>query len=164
MEEYKSELEEVRKERRKKKQGDVNASNEFFTPSDLVKKMCDKIPEEDWADLTKTFLEPCLGNGNFIVEIISRKLNYCKSEEDVYTSLSNVYGVELMEDNLQECKERVLMLLIRYSSSHGMDLNDRRIMKILDGNFVCSDFFKWNFEEWRPYTEEELKQISKKKK
>lgn len=164
MEEYKSELEEVRKERRKKKNGDVNASNEFFTPSDLVKKMCDKVPEEDWMDLTKTFLEPCLGNGNFIVEIVDRKLKYCKSEEDVYTALSNVYGVELMEDNLQECKERVLMLLIRYSSTHGMDLNDRRIMKILDENFVCSDFFKWNFEEWRPYTEEELKQISKKKK
>ena len=150
----------VRKARRK----GAGGTQEFFTPSDLVKKMCDKVPEEDWADLTKTFLEPCLGNGNFIVEIVDRKLKYCKSEEDVYTALSNVYGVELMEDNLQECKERVLMLLIRYSSTNGMDLNDRRIMKILDENFVCSDFFKWNFEEWRPYTEEELKQISKKKK
>lgn len=151
---------ETRKSRRKGSGG----TQEFFTPPELVKKMCDKISEEDWSDLTKTYLEPCFGNGNFLVEIYARKLSYCKNEEDVYTAMSSVYGVELMEDNVQECKERVLMLLIRYSSTHDMDLDDKRIMKILDENLVCSDFFKWNFEEWRPMTEEEYIQSQKKKK
>ena len=31
-------------------------------------------------------------------------------------------------------------------------------------NLVCSDFFEWNFEEWRPYTEEEFKELKVKKK
>lgn len=150
---------EVRKARRKGKGG----TSEYFTPVSLVKKMCDKVSEDDWSDISKTFLEPSFGNGNFLVEIYARKLSYCKNEEDVYTALSSVYGVELMEDNVQECKERVLFMLLRYSSTHNMDLDDKRVMKILDENLVCSDFFKWNFEEWRPMTEEEYKQSNKKK-
>ena len=36
-------------------------SQEFFTPYSIVKRMCDKIPDEDWADQTKTFIEPSFG-------------------------------------------------------------------------------------------------------
>ena len=149
---------EVRKSRRKT----GLKTQEYFTPESLVKKMCDKISEEDWSNITKTFLEPSFGNGNFLVEIYARKLANCKTVEDVYTALSSVYGVELMGDNVQECKERVLFMLLRYSSTHDMDLDDKRVMKILDENLVCSDFFKWNFEEWRPMTDEEYKQSQKK--
>ena len=150
---------EVRKARRKT----GLKTQEFFTPESLVKKMCDNVSEEDWSDITKTVLEPSFGNGNFLVEIYARKLSYCKNEEDVYTALSSVYGVELMEDNVQECKERVLFMLLRYESTHNIYLDDKLVMKILDENLVCSDFFKWNFEEWRPMTEEEYKQSNKKK-
>lgn len=43
----------VRKDRRK----GSGCSQEFFTPYSIVKRMCDKIPDSDWADPTKTFLE-----------------------------------------------------------------------------------------------------------
>ena len=49
-------------------------TQEFFTPSSLVSKMCDKIPSTDWSNPAKTFLEPCFGNGNFLVEIIRRRI------------------------------------------------------------------------------------------
>ena len=48
----------------------VDGTQEFFTPSSLVSKMCDKIPSADWSNPTKTFLEPCFGNGNFLVLFI----------------------------------------------------------------------------------------------
>ena len=60
----------IRKSRRKGSGG----TQEFFTPSSLVSKMCDKIPSTDWSNPTKTFLEPCFGNGNFLVEIIRRRI------------------------------------------------------------------------------------------
>ena len=44
----------VRAKRRKQGKG---TSAEFFTPYSIVKRMCDKIPDEDWSDPTKTFLE-----------------------------------------------------------------------------------------------------------
>lgn len=144
---------EVRKARRKT----GLKTQEFFTPESLVKKMCDKVPEEDWADITKTFLEPSFGNGNFLVEMIQRRISH---GVDWRTTLSTLYGVELMEDNVQETKQRILNLLHDICG----DIDDVEAREIMDKNLVCSDFFKWNFEEWRPMTEEEYKQSQKKKK
>ena len=65
-----------------------------------------------------------------------------------------------MEDNVQECKNRVIDLL----KGLGIAFSEKTARDIMDYNFVCHDFFTWNFEEWRPYTEDELKEINKKKK
>lgn len=127
---------ETRKARRKGKTG----TQEFFTPESIVNEMCDKISEEDWSDPSKDFLEPCFGNGNFLIEILKRKMKYCDWE----TALNHIWGVELMEDNVQECKERILEFL-------GLDKEDSiKAKQILDKHLVCSDFFKWDFENWCP--------------
>ena len=113
-------------------------TQEFFTPSLLVERMCDKIDEAIWKDPSKDFLEPCFGNGNFIMEILKRKLKYT----DWKTALEHIWGVELMEDNVEECKERILAYL---------NLDDEDAIKaraILDEHLVCSDFFEWDFENW----------------
>ena len=121
---------------------DNESTQEFFTPYEIVKQMADKIPDSTWQDPTKTFLEPSFGNGQFIVYIVYRRIN---SGIDWKTALSTLYGVELMQDNVDECKERVLDLLdkmnIKYDKSQAM--------KIMNKNLVCSDFFEWDFENWR---------------
>ena len=86
----------------------AGSTQEFFTPYSIVKKMCEKISESDWSDPSKTFLEPCFGNGQFIIYIIWNRI--CHGI-DWQTALETCYGVELMEDNVQECKERVIELL-----------------------------------------------------
>ena len=61
---------------------------------------------------------------------------------DWKTALEHIWGVELMEDNVEECKERILAYL---------DLDDEDAIKaraILDEHLVCSDFFEWDFENW----------------
>ena len=121
---------------------DNESTQEFFTPYEIVKQMADKIPDSTWQDPTKTFLEPSFGNGQFIVYIVYRRIN---SGIGWKTVLSTLYGVELMQDNVDECKERVLDLLdkmnIKYDKSQAM--------KIMNKNLVCSDFFEWDFENWR---------------
>lgn len=134
---------ETRVARRKGK----NSTSEFFTPSSLVSKMCDKIPSTDWSNPTKTFLEPCFGNGNFLVEIIRRRI--VDYSIDWKTVLNNLYGVELMADNVQEAKDRIIELL----KSLNIDFNEQEARDIMDKNLVCSDFFKWDFENWRPIYE-----------
>ena len=140
-----------------RRKGGSKSTQEFFTPYEIVKKMADKIPVEDWCNPDKTFLEPCFGNGQFVLYIIYKRI---LSGIDWRTTLSTLYGVELMQDNVAETKERIFGLLdklnIQYDKSEAQS--------ILDANLICSDFFEWNFEEWRPYTEDELKKISKKKK
>ena len=132
-------------------------TNEFFTPYSIVKRMCDKIPESDWSDPDKTFLEPCFGNGQFVIYIIYNRIIH---GIDWQTALETTFGVELMQDNVDECKDRVIDLL----NSLGIAFYETTARDIMDHNFVCHDFFTWNFEEWREYTEEELEAIEKEAK
>ena len=122
-------------------------SQAYFTPSSLVSKMCDKIPSTDWSNPTKTFLEPCFGNGNFLVEIIRRRI--VDYSIDWKIVLNNLYGVELMPDNVQEAKDRIIELLKKLN----IDFNEQEARDIMNHNLVCSDFFKWDFENWRPISE-----------
>lgn len=70
-----------------------------------------------------------------------------------------MYGTELMEDNVDECKKNILFEILKFTSSHNFDINDTEIMKILNHNIVCTDTFKWDYENWNPrveYTETQL--------
>ena len=129
----------VRKDRRKGNGG----TQEFFTPFSIVQKMCDKIPDSDWADPEKTWLEPCMGDGNFVCYITWNRIQH---GIDWQTALKTLYGVELMFDNVLECHDRVIDLLTKL----GIEFDERTARKIMKKNLVCSDFFKWDFEHWRP--------------
>ena len=118
-------------------------TQEFFTPYSIVKRMCDKIPDEDWSDPTKTFIEPSFGSGQFVVYIVWNRIQHGIDWE---TTLNTLYGVELMADNVLECHDRVIYLLTKLN----IDFDEYTARKIMKNNLVCSDFFKWDFEHWRP--------------
>ena len=48
---------------------------QFWTPEEIIIKMMDKIPEDTWKDPTKTFLDPTMGSGNIIIEMLNRRIN-----------------------------------------------------------------------------------------
>lgn len=131
--------------RKKRRKGGKfgGGSQEFFTPYSIVKRMADKIPDSDWADPTKTFLESSFGSGQFVVYIVWNRIQHGIDWE---TALKTLYGVELMFDNVQECHDRVIDLLTKL----GIEFDERTARKIMEKNLVCSDFFKWDFENWKP--------------
>lgn len=126
----------------------IKATGEVFTPVDLVDRMCDKIPAETWADPEKTFLEPTFGSGNMLCRMLERRIASGVSPMDAIRTL---YGMELMEDNVKLCKARVKEIL----KEHGLDITED-VERIIDNNLVCTDFFKWNIQDWRPYNQGEL--------
>lgn len=126
----------MKKERLQKSKERVKKFGEVFTPAWLVKKMCDMLDDESGGhafDIEKTFLEPCCGTGNFAVEIIGRKLAKCKTAEDVRTAVTSYYTIEIQEDNVRECRERVAALVAEQFP--GVEVRD-----ILERNIVCGDF------------------------
>ena len=141
------------------------ATNEFFTPYSIVKRMCDKIPESDWSDPDKTFLEPSFGNGQFIIYILYNRIMHGVHWK---RALETIYGLELMNDNVLETYLRIYNLLdeldtwgiIKDYEYHDVEW----VMEIMKKNLICHDFFTWNFEEWREMTEDEIKEANKKKK
>lgn len=128
-------------EGRKARRKGSKSTQEFFTPYEIVKKMSEKVSEEVWADPTKTFCEPCFGNGQFVLYIIWNRIQH---GVDYLTALTTCYGVELMQDNVEETYERIFNLLDLLKINY--DKNN--VLRILKKNLVCSDFFEWDFENW----------------
>lgn len=88
----------------------VKKFGEVYTPIWLVNEMLDELEKESnaFSDIGKTFLEPTCGTGNFVVEIYRRKLNRCKNDRaKAETALRSLWCIELLEDNMQECRQRV---------------------------------------------------------
>ena len=134
---YTSPNTDTRLKRRKKTQ-------EFYTPYSIIKKMIDKIEPEMWADPTKTFLDPAMGNGNIILGILYRRI--VEHGIDWRTALETLYGVELMQDNVDETKERIIDLLNKLNIEYDKDV----AYEIMKHNLVCSNFFDWDFDNWCP--------------
>lgn len=139
-------------DKRKSRRKTGKNTQEFFTPYSIVKTMADKIDESYWHDATKTFLEPCFGNGQFVIYIIYRRL---MSGIDWRTTLETLYGVELMQDNVNETYSRVIKLLDEMQIEY-----DKMIAyEIMRKNLVCCDFFEWDFENWCPKHQNQPKQL-----
>jgi len=89
---------------------------EVFTNQREVNAMLDLVKHET-ERIDSRFLEPACGNGNFLAEVLKRKLivvdsRYSKSqvEWERYSviAVSSIYGVDILEDNVQECRDRLL--------------------------------------------------------
>jgi predicted RNA methylase len=72
---------------------DNPSKGEVFTPIELVQEMLDKIPTSVWKNPDSLFLDPCMGKGTFLVEIVNRLVYiYGYSKED---AVSRVYGYDV---------------------------------------------------------------------
>ena len=86
----------------------VKELGEVFTSSELVNEMLDNIPETVW-DPQKTFLENACGTGNFIVEVIKKKISKGSTPIE---AISTTYGIDIMKDNIDECRKRVFQVCV----------------------------------------------------
>lgn len=118
----------------------IKATSEVFTPTDLVQKLLDELPKELFVDPTKTFLDPSCGDGQFLGEVLIRKL---ENSIDFETALGSIYGVDLMEDNVELCRERLLCGCEKYRH-------------IVEQNIVCADALRYHyrFDSSHPYDDE----------
>lgn len=108
---------------------------EVYTPEWLVKDMCDLLPSDAWDSIGRTFLEPACGNGNFLVEILSRKLELCKDVTDCMAALNSIYGIDILSDNVEEAKKRMLDIV---QAEFGFFVYSEA-KKILDQRIICGD-------------------------
>ena len=147
----KDDITQIRKDRHKKTQED-------FTPPEVLKVMFDGVDESLYTNFKKTFCDPCIGTGNIYLWVLEKRLDNCKNANDVYKAISSMYGTEIMSDNVRECKRNILMTLLRFSADNDWDLKDKKIINIIDKNIVCTDTFKWDYENWKPmYESKQLK-------
>lgn len=108
----------------------VKATAEIFTPTPLVREILDHLPPEVFTDPTKTFLDPSCGDGQFLSEVLIRKMeNGIPFEQAV----STLYGVDIMPDNVEECRNRLLC-----------GCEDLR--SIIEQHIVCADGLTYHYD------------------
>ena len=97
----------------------VSQHGEVYTSIREVNNMLDLVKQET-ERLDSRFLEPACGDGNFLVEILNRKLKivqerYKKSqlefERNSIIATSSIYGVDILQDNAIECRERLFKII-----------------------------------------------------
>jgi hypothetical protein len=91
---------------------------EVFTSLREVNAMLDLVKQET-ERIESRFLEPACGTGNFLSEILRRKLNIVRSryarsqfdyERNAVVAVSSIYGIDIQEDNVQECRQRLFRI------------------------------------------------------
>ena len=120
----------------------VRERGEVFTAEREVKAMCDLVKNET-ERIDSTFLEPACGDGNFLVEILTRKLAvvrkmYSQSTDDLsfysVRALMSLYGVDILKDNVEACRERLFGVWRGFLAAKvGRSPRDRR-----NANVTCS--------------------------
>jgi N-6 DNA Methylase len=133
---------------------------EVFTPGWLVEAMLDLVKGET-ERIDSRFLEPACGSGNFLVRILQRKLaavelKFGKSdfEKQQYALLALMcaYGVELLADNIAECRANMLELLADYLNLNESDDLYRASSYVLSQNLIHGDALTMRASDGQPIT------------
>lgn len=133
---------------------------EVFTPPWMVDAMLDLVKAES-ERIDSRFLEPACGSGNFLVRVLQRKLasvelKFGKSafEKRIYAllGLMCIYGIELLEDNIAECRANMLEILAEYLNIDESDEVYRAAFYILSQNLVHGDALTMKTHEGQPMT------------
>ena len=115
----------------------VKATSEVFTQTRDVQICLDEFEESIWLNIYQKFIDPSCGDGQFLSEVVIRKME--RSGCTLEQALSTTYGVELMEDNVKLCKERLA----------GPNPT-QEILDILDKNIVCADALTYDYSFGEP--------------
>ena len=133
---------------------------EVFTPAWMVEAMLDLVKHEA-ERIDSRFLEPACGSGNFLVPILRRKLaavelKYGKSDFErlhyALLALMCIYGIELLADNIAECRANVLEILAEYLNLDESDELYRAAAYVLSQNLVHGDALKMCTHDGQPVT------------
>lgn len=131
---------------------------EVFTPSWMVEAMLDLVKAES-ERIDARLLEPACGSGNFIGRILMRKLaavelKYGKSDFErrhyALLALMCIYGIELLADNLAECRENALEIFVEYTQARAEDELYLAAMHVLKTNILHGDALTMRARDGQP--------------
>ena len=131
---------------------------EVFTPSWMVEDMLDLVKTET-ERIDSRFLEPACGSGNFLKSVLKRKLvtvqmRYGKSDFErrhhALFALMCIYGIELLKDNVEECRENLLAIFVDYLRLSPDDNWYRSAKAVLEVNILQGDALTLTTTDGKP--------------
>jgi len=152
----------------------VQKHGEVFTPAWVVNDMLDMLPDEVW-EAGKTFLEPACGEGAFLIEVYKRKIEKINVGTQEYwewqaaIATSSIYGIELLEDNAEQCTMNLMRIFTKFYDRLFADTQNEEVIKtmqfILNRNIIQGNALTYKkgdgklivFSEWTPLENQQFK-------
>ena len=131
---------------------------EVFTPEWLVDAMLDLVKDES-ERIDSRFLEPACGSGNFLIRVLQCKLaaveiKFSQSDFErrhyALLALMCIYGIELLADNIAECRDNMLEILSDYLQIDESDDLYQAAYFVLSMNLVHGDALKMLASDGQP--------------
>jgi len=116
----------------------LKATGEYFTPSNIIVDSLEEIVDKE--ELSKNFVDRMCGDGNWLVEILILKM---QNGMDFESSLKTLWGSDLMQDNIDLCRDRLLC-------------NQTHLRHIVDNQIICGDTFQNPFSETESFGPNDL--------
>ncbi len=107
----------------------VKETQEVFTPTKMVQDLLDQLPQELFSDPDQNYIDNSCGDGQFLSEALIRKV---ENGIDFETALSSIYGVDLMQDNVNLTRERLLC-------------GQEHLRHIVEKNIVCANSLEYSY-------------------
>jgi type I restriction-modification system DNA methylase subunit len=107
----------------------VKETQEVFTPTSMVQHALDLMPTELFSDPDQKFIDNSCGDGQFLSEALIRKMENGLTFEQ---ALSTIYGIDLMQDNVDLCRERLLC-------------GQEHLQHIVRKNIICHNALTYNY-------------------
>lgn len=142
----------------------VQRHGEVFTNEREVKAMLDMVKQQS-KSITATFLEPACGDGNFLVEILHRKLDSVKrlykqdkQQFELYSlrAVASIYGVDIQQDNVEEARARLFdnyfAIYVKNFFCKPPQPLQNAVQCILERNIQCGNTLTYTSAEGEPLT------------
>ena len=142
----------------------VTDFGEVFTNEREVNAMLDLVKQET-ERIESRFLEPACGNGNFIAEVLRRKLAVVRSryrrspgeyQRYAFLAVSSIYGVDILADNVGECRERLFEIVEKDARSQIKRAVEPAFLDavryVLEKNILCGDALTLKDADGEPIT------------
>ena len=107
----------------------VKSTQEVFTPTVMVQDILDRLDPSLFQHSDQEFVDPTCGDGQFLGEVLIRKMENGSTFEQ---ALATIYGVDMMQDNVDLCRERLLC-------------GREDLRHIVEKNIVCADALTYNY-------------------
>ena len=130
-------------------------TQEDFTPENIVRQLIDNVGTKSITNLNKKVLDFSCGNGNILVYVLNKRIEKCETNDDIVKAISSIYGVDIMADNVEECRQRLYDLIIeKFPSVTENKSFDYKIKSIIRNRIqwhdaLCFDY-KWPTLAGRP--------------
>ena len=139
----------VEKDKTQKRVERHKITQEDFTPEVVVEDMLGRLPENIFTDFENKVLDNSCGTGNILLAVLKRRLSNCSTINDAISAMRGLYGVELMADNVEECRTRLYNEVIQKFPSVKSDIQlNYELRNVIKNRIQWGDSLTFDYNHW----------------